>query len=70
MMNNTALTVTDTAKRIGMHPQALREWLKKPTCPIGTAFRQTDSTHYTYVIYPTRVDELFGTDIQQKGDSV
>lgn len=58
-------SVTDAAKRIGMHPQALREWLKTPGCPIGTAFKPTDSTHYTYVIYPARIDELFGKRTNQ-----
>lgn len=45
-----------------MRPQALREWLKTGTCPIGTAYIPPDSTHYTYVIYPAKVDEYFGRE--------
>lgn len=56
-MNNTVLEV---ARRIGMYPQALREWLKQSGCPIGMAYKPQGSTHYTYVIYPTKVDEYFG----------
>lgn len=55
-------TVENTARRIGMRPQALREWLKTGTCPIGTAYIPPDSTHYTYVIYPAKVDEYFGRE--------
>lgn len=53
-------TVTKVAKLIGMYPQALREWLKTGTCPIGTAYIPQGSTHYTYVIYPAKVEEYFG----------
>lgn len=53
------MTVQQLAKIIRRNPQAVREWLKKPDCPVGTAERREGSEHYYYIIYDKKVRELF-----------
>ena len=53
------MTVAELAKIVGRNPQSIREWLKKPDCPVGTAIK-TKGKNYLYIIYPEKVKELFG----------
>lgn len=53
------MTVAELAQIAHRNPQAIREWLKKPDCPVGTAIKAKGS-HWLYIIYEKKVRELFG----------
>ena len=53
------MTVQDVAKITGRNPQSIREWLKTPGCPIGTAVKTEGKEHYFYIIYEKKEGELF-----------
>lgn len=53
------MTVKELAQITGRNEQSVREWLKKPDCPVGTAVKRDGSTQYFYIIYEKKVGELF-----------
>lgn len=53
------MTVKELARITNRNEQSIREWLKKPDCPVGTAIKKDGSSQYFYIIYEKKVGELF-----------
>lgn len=47
----------ELASLLGMSESSLRVGLQMGVFPFGTAFKQGDSTRFTYVIYDNKVKE-------------
>lgn len=45
------VTIEDAAWLLAISKQALREWLKKDNCKIGTAYKPGKSKKYMYIIF-------------------
>lgn len=61
------MTVKELARITNRNEQSIREWLKKPDCPVGTAVRREGSAMYFYIIYDKKVRELFcGTSSESR----
>ena len=55
-------TIEKIAKAAGCDVQSVRLLLQQENCKFGTAFKANGSKHYTYILYPVKVKELFGVE--------
>lgn len=53
-------TIEKIAKAAGCETQTIRLLLQRKDCVFGTAIKREGSKHYTYILYPEKVKELFG----------
>lgn len=61
------MKIKDLAKMLDVSVETVRVGLQIGVFPFGTAFKAKGSTHYTYIIYPKKVDEYIGEI--QKGET-
>ena len=59
------VTVEDAAWLLAISKQALREWLKKKDCKIGTAYKPGNSNKYMYIIFVKDLCEVLGKSVEQ-----
>lgn len=59
------ITVEDASWLLEISRQALREWLKRDDCKIGTAYRPGKSKKYMYVIFAKGLCEVLGKNMNQ-----
>lgn len=59
------ITVEDASWLLEISRQALREWLKRDDCKIGTAYRPGKSKKYMYVIFAKGLCEVLGKSMDQ-----
>ena len=55
-------TIEKIAKAAGCETQTIRLLLQRKDCVFGTAIKREGSKHYTYILYPEKVKELFGVE--------
>lgn len=54
------MNVTEVSEMLKVSPQTLRVMMQLGLCPFGTAFKKKGSKHWTYVLYPEKVNEYCG----------
>lgn len=59
------VTIEDAAWLLAISKQALREWLKKDNCKIGTAYKPGKSKKYMYIIFAKDLCEVVGKSMEQ-----
>lgn len=59
------VTIEDAAWLLAISKQALREWLKKDNCKIGTAYKPGNSHKYMYIIFVKELCEVLGKSAEQ-----
>ena len=68
------VTVNETAKILGISPQAVREQMKAGVLPIGDVYRNSVGNGYRYLIYREKLNRHIGktpgTDAQQLAEAL
>lgn len=62
-------TIEKIAKAAGCETQTIRLLLQRKDCVFGTAIKREGSKHYTYILYPEKVKELFGVSNDDPTDN-
>lgn len=69
MAERETLTVNETAKILGISPQAVREQMKAGVLPIGVYWENSKGTGYRFKVYKDKLDRHMGKtpeiDVQQ-----
>jgi len=74
MAERETLTVRETAKILGIAPQAVREQMKAGVLPIGDCWENSKGTGYRFRIFKDKLDRHMGKtpemDAQQLADAL